>query len=162
MTQSSFSSAIATLGIDLGKNSFHLVGQDERGAIVLRLKLSRTQLTQRLANIPPCLIGMEACAGAWPGLVPRQESTGDRTIRGRISKRGNTYLRTLFVQAAHIVLVRRPHGARLGLWPWIETAGRRLHRNMLVIALANKLARIAWAVLAQGHAYQPRSASHAM
>jgi hypothetical protein len=52
------------------------------------------------------------------------------------------------------------HAARLGLWPWIEAAGRRLHRNMLVIALANKLARIAWAVLARGHAYQPRSASH--
>jgi transposase len=68
----------------------------------------------------------------------------------------------LFVQAAHIVLVRRPHGARLSLWPWIETAGRRLHRNMLVIALANKLARIAWAVLARGHAYQPRSASYAV
>jgi transposase len=39
------------------------VGQDQRGAIVLRIKLSRSQLTQRLANIPPCLIGMEACAG---------------------------------------------------------------------------------------------------
>ena len=64
MSRSSSSAAIATLGIDLGKNSFHLVGQDERGAIVLRIKLSRTQLTQRLANIPPCLIGMEACAGA--------------------------------------------------------------------------------------------------
>jgi transposase len=64
MSQSSCSAAIATLGIDLGKNSFHLVGQDQRGAIVLRLKLSRSQLTQRLANLPPCLIGMEACAGA--------------------------------------------------------------------------------------------------
>lgn len=64
MSRSSSSAAIATLGIDLGKNSFHLVGQDERGSIVLRIKLSRTQLTQRLANIPPCLIGMEACAGA--------------------------------------------------------------------------------------------------
>jgi transposase len=64
MSRSSFSAGIATLGIDLGKNSFHLVGQDQRGAIVLRLKLSRPQLTQRLANIPPCLIGREACAGA--------------------------------------------------------------------------------------------------
>jgi transposase len=64
MSRSSFSAMIATLGIDLGKNSFHLVGQDQRGAIVLRIKLSRPQLTQRLANIPPCLIGMEACAGA--------------------------------------------------------------------------------------------------
>jgi len=64
MSWSSASAAVATLGIDLGKNSFHLVSQDERGAIVLRIKLSRSQLTQRLANIPPCLIGMEACAGA--------------------------------------------------------------------------------------------------
>ena len=64
MSRFSPSAAIATLGIDLGKNSFHLIGQDERGAIVLRLKLSWPQLTQRLANIPPCLIGMEACAGA--------------------------------------------------------------------------------------------------
>ena len=64
MSRSCSFAAIATLGIDLGKNTFHLVGQDERGAIVLRIKLSRTQLTQRLANIPPCLIGMEACAGA--------------------------------------------------------------------------------------------------
>jgi transposase len=64
MSRSSSSAAIATLGIDLGKNTFHLVGQDERGAIVLRIKLSRTQLAQRLANIPPCLIALEACAGA--------------------------------------------------------------------------------------------------
>ena len=89
------------------------------------------------------------------GLVPKQESTGDRTILGKISKRGNKYLRTLFVQAAHVVLARRPSAAMRGLWPWIEQASRRLHRNMLAIALANKLARIAWAVLARGRAYQP-------
>ena len=99
--------------------------------------------------------------GAWLGLVPRQESTGDRTILGKISKRGNKYLRTLFVQAAHVVLVRRPGAAMRGLWPWIVRASKRLHRNMLVIALANKLARIAWAVLARGHAYQPRIAADA-
>jgi len=60
--------------------------------------------------------------GAWLGLVPKQESTGDRTILGKISKRGNKYLRTLFVQAAHVVLVRRPSAAMRGLWPWIEQA----------------------------------------
>src|SRR6266508_2469728 len=60
--------------------------------------------------------------GAWLGLVPTQESTGDRTILGKISKRGNKYLRTLFVQAAHVVLVRRPSAAMRGLWPWIEQA----------------------------------------
>ncbi len=58
------SAAIVTLGIDQGKNSFHLVGQDQRCAIVLQIKLSRAQLSGRLAKIPSCLIGMEACAGA--------------------------------------------------------------------------------------------------
>src|SRR5690242_20116381 len=56
--------SIAVVGIDIGKNSFHLVGQDQRGAIVLRQKWSRGQLEARLANLPPCLIGMEACVGA--------------------------------------------------------------------------------------------------
>src|SRR5262249_4911552 len=336
---------VSTIGIDLGKNSFHLVGLDQRGAIVWQLKCSRAQLERRLANIPSCLIGMEACSGAhyiarqlaalghdvrlmpaqyvkpflkghkndyrdaeaiaeavqrptmhfvaiktpeqmdllalhrvrsrlvsqrtgvinqirgfliergitvrqgvvplrkalpdilslntgalsprmvnliaelvqdwrrlheriaavsaeiealaeqdaacqrvmtvpgvgpiissavvaaigngagftqgrdfgaWLGLVPKQEATGDRTILGKISKRGNKYLRTLFVQAAHVVLARRPNAAMRSLWPWIEQASRRLHRNMLAIALANKLARIAWAVLARGRSYQPR------
>ena len=334
---------VATMGIDIGKNSFHVVGLDRRGAIVVRQKLSRGQIEARLANMAPCLIGMEACVGAhhlsrklqsqghdarlmpakyvrpyskgqkndfrdaeaiaeavqrptmhfvtiktpdqmdllalhrvrsrlvsqrtgvinqirgfliergitvrqgpmplrkaladilscgavsprivclisdlaedwrrlddriatvsaeiealagqdescrrlmsvpgvgpiissavvaaigngagfkqgrdfgaWLGLVPKQESTGDRTILGKISKRGNKYLRTLFVQAAHVVLARRPSAAMQRLWPWIEQASRRLHRNMLAIALANKLARIAWAVLARGHSYQPR------
>jgi transposase len=52
------------IGIDIGKNSFHVVGHDVRGAIVLRQKWSRGQVEARLANIPPCLIGMEACVGA--------------------------------------------------------------------------------------------------
>jgi transposase len=347
MSRNSTSVAIATIGLDIGKNIFHLVGLDKRGAIALRIKVSRGQVERRLATVPHCLIGLEACSGshhigrqlaalghdvrllpaqyvkpflkghkndyrdaeaiaeavqrptmqfvaiktpeqmdllalhrvrsrlvsqrtgvinqirgfllergitarqgpsalrqmlptvlgsrsdslsprvsrlvadlaedwrrlderiatvsaeinelakqddhcqrlmtvpgigpliasavvaaigtgggfkqgrdfgAWLGLVPRQESTGDRTILGRISKRGNKYLRTLFVQAAHVVLARRPHRARPGLWPWIEAAARRLHRNVLAIALANKLARIAWAVLARGHSYQPMRA----
>jgi hypothetical protein len=52
LSRSSFSAAIATLGIDLGKNSFHCVGQEKRGAIGLRLKLSHPRLTPRLANNP--------------------------------------------------------------------------------------------------------------
>src|SRR5207245_8211241 len=55
--------SIAVVGIDIGKNSFHVVGQDQRGAIVLRQKWSRGQVESRLANLPPCLIGMEACVG---------------------------------------------------------------------------------------------------
>src|SRR5258706_12522896 len=55
---------VATIGIDIGKNSFHVVGLDRRGAIVLRQKWSRGQVEVRLAAMPPCLIGMEACVGA--------------------------------------------------------------------------------------------------
>src|SRR5512134_2571380 len=55
---------VAVLGIDIGKNCFHLIGLNERGAIILRVKLSRRQLEVRLANLPACLIGMEACVGA--------------------------------------------------------------------------------------------------
>src|SRR5258708_22892850 len=56
--------AIAVIGIDIGKNSFHIVRHDERGAIALRQKWSRGQVEARLANMPPCLIRMEACGGA--------------------------------------------------------------------------------------------------
>jgi len=335
--------AIAVIGIDIGKNSFHIVGLDDRGAIVLRQKWSRGQVEARLANVPPCLIGMEACVGAhhlsrklkalghdarlmpakyvrpyskgqkndfrdaeaiaeavqrptmkfvatktadqldlqalhrvrerlvsqrtgiinqirafllergiavrqgqrflraelprilatppdvlsprmarviedlasdwrrlderieglsaeidvlaradsgcerlmsvpgigpiissamvaaigtgdaftkgrdfaaWLGLVPRQMSTGDRTILGKISKRGNRYLRVLFVQAAWVVLIKPKSWERHGLKAWIEAAKKRLHHNVLAIALANKLARIAWSVLARGRGFE--------
>jgi len=82
------------------------------------------------------------------------------------SRRGNRYLRKLFVQAAWVVLVKiKPQQwERYGLKSWIEAAKKRLHRNVLAIALANKLARIAWAVLHNGRAFEcvktnaPRSA----
>ena len=57
-------STVATMGIDIGKNSFHIVGLDRRGAIVVRQKWTRGLVEARLANMPPCLIGMEACVGA--------------------------------------------------------------------------------------------------
>src|SRR4030088_1437660 len=55
---------VATMGIDIGKNSFHVVGLDQRGAIVLRQRWSRGQIEARLAKLAPCLIRMEACVGA--------------------------------------------------------------------------------------------------
>jgi transposase len=97
--------------------------------------------------------------GAWLGLVPKQISTGDRTILGRISKRGNTYLRTLFVRAARVVLLRPATWERHGLQRWIEAAAQRLHHNVLAIALANKLARIAWSVLHHGRNFEVRKMS---
>src|SRR2546425_2453144 len=88
---------------------------------------------------------------AWLGLVPKQISTGDRT---KISKRGNRYLRVLFVQAAWVVLIKPKSWERHGLKPWLEAAKKRLHHNVLAIALANKLARIAWSVLAHGRTFE--------
>ncbi|NIV19055.1 MAG: IS110 family transposase [Woeseiaceae bacterium] len=85
--------------------------------------------------------------GAWLGLVPRQYSTGGKTILGRISKRGSKYLRTLFIQAAHIILMRPHNWLKFSFGPWLEQASQRMHKNKLAAALANKLARIAWSVL---------------
>ena len=55
---------VTAIGIDIGKTTFHLIGQDRRGKIVMRARVSRSQLMDRLANVPRCLIGMEAGAGA--------------------------------------------------------------------------------------------------
>ena len=85
--------------------------------------------------------------GSWLGLVPRQYSTGGRTVLGRISKRGSKYLRTLFIQAANVILMRPHNWERFSFGAWLKEAATRLHRNKLATALANKLARIAWSVL---------------
>ncbi len=73
---------------------------------------------------------------AWLGLVPKQISTGDRTILGRISRRANRYLRTLFIQGARAVLLQRQSWPRHGFGAWLEAASKRLHSNVLVVALA--------------------------
>ena len=94
--------------------------------------------------------------GAWLGLVPRQYSTGGKPILGRISKRGNRYLRTLFVQAAHVILMRPHNWEKFSFGNWLQQASQRLHRNKLAAALANKLARIAWSVLRYGQTFKTR------
>ena len=63
-THQNSSNPVATIGIDIGKNTFHLVGLDKRGAIVLRIKVSRSQVERRLANLPSCLVGLEAGCGS--------------------------------------------------------------------------------------------------
>jgi transposase len=83
---------------------------------------------------------------AWLGLVPRQHSTGGRARLGGISKGGNRYLRTLLVHGAPTL--RRSRQARSGrLGAWLAALEARAHSNKVTVALANKLARIAWAVL---------------
>jgi transposase len=91
--------------------------------------------------------------GAWLGLVPRQYSTGGRSILGGISKRGSRYLRTLFIQAAKVLLMRPQNWEKFSFGQWLTNAAPRMHRNKLATALANKLARIAWSVLSTGKAF---------
>lgn len=91
--------------------------------------------------------------GAWLGLAPKQVSTGGRTLLRGISKRGNRYLRTMFIQGARSVMLRRSTWAFHSFGRWLETAAGRLHRNVLAAALANKLARIAWSILTRGRDY---------
>src|SRR6201997_1885739 len=93
---------------------------------------------------------------AWLGLVPKQMSTGDRTILGRISKRGNRYLRMLFMQGARVILLRPANWAKHSFGPWLTAAAKRLHHNVLATALANKLARIAWTILTERRSYETR------
>lgn len=85
--------------------------------------------------------------GAWLGLVPRQYSTGGRSILGGISKRGSKYLRTLFIQAAKVILMRPHNWEKFSFGAWLQNAAPRMHANKLAVALANKLARITWSVL---------------
>ena len=63
-THQKSSDPVATIGLDIGKNTFRLVGLDQRGAIAMRIKVSRNQLVRRLVNLPPCLIGLEAGSGS--------------------------------------------------------------------------------------------------
>lgn len=90
---------------------------------------------------------------AWLGLVPRQHSTGGKPKLLGISRRGNNYLRRMFIHGARSVVtqVRRD---RHPLGMWMNSLEARAHRNVLVVALANKIARIAWAVLNAGKPFE--------
>jgi len=95
---------------------------------------------------------------AWLGLVPKQESSGGKTVLLGISKRGDAYLRTLLI-----------HGARSVLWAarrrkelvdrWVQGLLERRHANVAAVAMANKIARIVWALLAKGRQYEPEHMS---
>ena len=90
---------------------------------------------------------------AWLGLVPKQHSTGGKTVLGRITKQGNVYLRTLLIHGARAVLQfsakRTDRKSR-----WVEAVRQRRGNNIAAVALAAKHARILWALLAHGQDYQ--------
>jgi transposase len=90
---------------------------------------------------------------AWVGVVPRQYSTGGKQKLFGISKRGNVYLRRMLIHGARAVLYRIKYDTA-GLGQWVHRLSQRAPRNKVVVAIANKLARIAWAVLSSGRDYR--------
>lgn len=90
---------------------------------------------------------------AWIGLVPREHSSGGKQRLGGISKRGNPYLRRLLIVGAHAVLrwTRRGRGLQT---PWLMALMERRPPNVVAVAIANKVARIAWALMARGGTYR--------
>ena len=90
---------------------------------------------------------------AWMGLVPKQHSTGGNAKLYGISKRGNRYLRKILIHGARAVVLRCKRN-RIAMGAWMTSLEARAPRNVLIVATANKLARIAWAVLSTGQDYR--------
>jgi transposase len=91
---------------------------------------------------------------AWLGIVPRQYSTGDKAKLLGISKRGNVYLRKILIHGARAAVLRIKRD-RAPIGAWLDRLDARAHKNIVIVAMANKLARIAWAVLSSGNEYRP-------
>jgi transposase len=126
-----------------------------------------SRVSQRLATIPgvgPIIATAIAATvadpaafrsgrefAAWLGLTPMQKSTGGKQRLGRISRKGDQYIRRLLIIGAQTVLLRSK-AAKAN--PWIQNLLARCARLKVAVALANKMARIAWAVMAKGEPYR--------
>jgi transposase len=127
-----------------------------------------SEASQRLESIPGIgVVGATAIAAtvtdpkvfrsgrdfaAWIGIVPRQDSTGGKQKLGPISKQGDRYLRRILVVGAHAVLKRARQQPEK--YPWLTQLLARKPFKVVAVALANKMARIAWALLAKGGLYR--------
>ncbi len=163
------SDRLPAMVIDTLREQYDRIGKiDEQVAeIERRLKIwhKEDQASRRIADIPGVgLLGATAAVAtmgdakafksgrefaAWLGLVPRQSGTGGRIRLMGISKRGDTYLRTLLIHGARSVLTHAKEPE-----PWITEIRHRRPLNVAVVALANKMARTIWALLAHERAYQ--------
>jgi transposase len=162
---------ITTVGIDLAKNVFQVHGVDERGKVVLRRMLKRSQVAVFFAGIGVLTAtALAATVGnarnfengrqmaAWLGLVPRQHSSGGKQNLLGMSKRGDAYLRTLLIHGARSVVYRATE--RDDPENWISKLTARRNKNVAAVALANKTARIAWALLAHGREFRSDYTTH--
>ncbi len=134
-----------------------VVENDERGQLLMTIpgvgNLTASRCLSDISSATDFKNGRNFAA--WLGLVPRQYSTGGKPTLLGISKRGNKGLRELFIHGARAVLVR-PEKAVAVFGNWILALLSRKHFNVVVIALANKLARIAWSVLSTKQAFEVR------
>jgi transposase len=121
--------------------------------------LNATALVAAIGNGQTFARGRDLAA--WLGLVPRQVTTGGKPRLVGITKRGNKYLRKLLIHGARAALPRLANsGTPLG--EWLRALIGRTHKNTAVVALANKLARIAWAVLRRGEDFKTAAAGAAV
>ena len=110
-----------------------------------------TALVASVADAKALPIGAELLA--WIGLVPKQHSSGGKDRLGSISKQGDRYLRSLFTAGALAVIrYAKIHGTKHR--PWLTALLARRPTKVAAIALANKLARMAWAMMARGERYK--------
>ena len=157
---------VGELKDELGELDQRIAAYDRR----IRELYRNNELCQRLGKIegvgPLSATALMAAVGdrqgfkngrqfaAWLGLVPKQRSSGGRDRLFGISKRGDRYLRTLLIHGARASLARAK-GKQDPRSRWLEKLRERRHPNIAAVALANKNARITWALLSSGEAYNP-------
>jgi transposase len=141
--------------VEIEKELIAQLHEDENAARLLSVPgigtITASLLASEIGSIAQYAGGRNFAASI--GLVPRQKSTGGRTTLCGISKRGDKHLRHLLVQGARAV-IQRVHKRNDRLGEWIRSMLSRRHSNVVACALANKLARIAWAVLTKHTEYQ--------
>ena len=132
------------------------VNQDERCQLLKTVPgigdMVASQTVMEVGNAQAFKNGREMAA--WLGLVPRQYSTGGKPKLLGISKRGNKHLRCLFVHGARAIMSRLDRGDG-PFHPWLRELRAKKPFNVVVVALANKLARIAWSILTSMEAFNP-------
>ena len=138
-----------------------LCQQDERCRRLVKVEgvgpLVATAVAAAVGNARQFTNGREL--SAWLGLVPREYSSGNRTVMLGISNRGNRYLRTLLIHGARAAarVAERKRDARS---IWLSRLKLRGGPNVAAVALANKNARVMWALLARGDSYRVRTSMH--